>query len=76
MLGITAQIRLRLSSGLICKYGEIKVLFQMIYKRRYCDTMEKKVFVPYAWTNDAYQKKIVDLATRLREDGINVILDK
>lgn len=30
---MTAQIRLRLSSGLICKYGEIKVLFQMIYKR-------------------------------------------
>ena len=37
--------------------------------------MEKKVFISYAWTNDAYQKKVIDLATRLREDGINVILD-
>lgn len=34
------------------------------------------MFVSYAWTNDAYQKKVVDLTTRLREDGINVILDK
>lgn len=38
--------------------------------------MGKKVFISYAWTNDAYQQKVIDLATRLRKDGIDVILDK
>lgn len=38
--------------------------------------MGKKVFISYAWTNDAYQKKVMDLATRLIKDGIDVILDK
>lgn len=38
--------------------------------------MEKRVFISYAWTNDAYQKKVIDLATKLRNDGIDVILDK
>lgn len=38
--------------------------------------MEKRVFVSYAWTNNAYQKKVVDLATKLMNDGIDVILDK
>ena len=37
--------------------------------------MEKRVFISYAWTNDAYQKKVINLATKLRNDGINVILD-
>ena len=38
--------------------------------------MKKRVFISYAWTNDAYQKKVIDLATKLRNDGIDVILDK
>ena len=37
--------------------------------------MEKRVFISYAWTNDAYQKKVINLATKLRNDGIDVILD-
>lgn len=35
----------------------------------------KSVFISYAWTNDAYQKKVIDLATKLRNDGVDVILD-
>ena len=27
--------------------------------------MEKKVFISYAWTNDAYQKKVIDLAASI-----------
>lgn len=38
--------------------------------------MEKRVFISYVWTNDVYQKKVIDLATKLRNDGIDVILDK
>lgn len=38
--------------------------------------MRKKVFISYAWTNDAYQQKVIELATKLREDGIDIILDK
>lgn len=33
------------------------------------------VFVSYAWTNASHQAWVVDLATRLRGDGVNVILD-
>ncbi|WP_310605310.1 toll/interleukin-1 receptor domain-containing protein [Anaerosporobacter sp.] len=38
--------------------------------------MEKKIFISYAWTNEEYQGRIIELATRLRNDGIDVILDK
>lgn len=35
-----------------------------------------KVFISYAWTSELYTKRVVDLASRLMHDGINVILDK
>ena len=38
--------------------------------------MGKRVFISYAWSNDAYQEKVINLATKLRNDGIDVILDK
>lgn len=38
--------------------------------------MIKKVFISYAWTDEEYQQKVIELATKLRNDGIDVILDK
>jgi hypothetical protein len=35
-----------------------------------------KVFVSYSWTNDAHVKWVLALATRLRDEGIDVILDQ
>lgn len=40
------------------------------------EDFKKKVFISYAWTSEEYQKKVIDLATKLRTDGIVVILDK
>lgn len=33
------------------------------------------VFISYSWTSDEYQKKVIDLATKLRRDGVDVKLD-
>ena len=35
-----------------------------------------KVFVSYSWTSDEHQRWVLDLATALRENGVDVILDK
>ncbi|WP_088549804.1 SEFIR domain-containing protein [Paenibacillus aquistagni] len=35
-----------------------------------------KVFVSYSWTTPEHEEWVVDLATRLRSDGVDVILDK
>ncbi|MFZ6008062.1 MAG: toll/interleukin-1 receptor domain-containing protein [Nitrospirota bacterium] len=35
-----------------------------------------KAFISYSWDNDAHKKWVVRLATRLRADGIEVILDQ
>jgi hypothetical protein len=35
-----------------------------------------KVFVSYSWDNDEHKKWVAQLATRLRSDGVNVILDQ
>lgn len=35
-----------------------------------------KVFVSYSWTDDAHVKWVLALATRLRDEGIDVILDQ
>ena len=34
-----------------------------------------QVFISYSWTSEDYQNKIVDLASRMRHDGIDVKLD-
>lgn len=34
-----------------------------------------QVFISYSWTNQEYQKSIVDLAARLRHDGVDIKLD-
>lgn len=34
-----------------------------------------KVFLSYAWTDDDFRNRIIELATRLRGDGINALLD-
>src|SRR6266446_6798061 len=35
-----------------------------------------RVFVSYSWSSPAHVQWVLDLATRLREDGVDVILDK
>lgn len=35
-----------------------------------------KVFISYSWTSPEYEDKVLNLAKRLKTDGINVILDK
>ncbi|MGV7217361.1 SEFIR domain-containing protein [Bradyrhizobium sp. UFLA05-112] len=35
-----------------------------------------KVFVSYSWTSPEHQQWVVDLATQLRESGVDAILDK
>lgn len=35
-----------------------------------------KVFISYSWTTPEHEEWVVDLGRRLREDGIDVILDK
>ncbi|CAN7768877.1 toll/interleukin-1 receptor domain-containing protein [Paenibacillus sp. LjRoot153] len=37
---------------------------------------EKQVFISYSWTDDAHEKWVLDLATKLEENGIAVHLDK
>ena len=35
-----------------------------------------KVFISYSWDGEAHQKWVLNLATKLRENGINAILDQ
>jgi hypothetical protein len=35
-----------------------------------------KVFISYAWSNAAHERWVLDLATQLRERGVDAILDK
>ena len=39
-------------------------------------TQSPKVFMSYAWTSEEHQKWVLDLASRLMEDGVKVVLDK
>ena len=36
----------------------------------------KKLFISYSWSNPDHQQWVIDLATQLRESGVDVILDK
>lgn len=40
------------------------------------NTETPKVFISYSWTNDAHINKVVELAQRLMNDGVDVVLDK
>jgi hypothetical protein len=35
-----------------------------------------RAFISYSWTSDEHQKWVIDLASQLRADGVDVILDK
>lgn len=35
-----------------------------------------KVFISYAWGTEEYQQKVLDFASRLKGDGVSVIIDK
>ena len=39
-------------------------------------TNPTKAFVSYSWSSPTHETWVLDLATRLREDGVDVILDK
>jgi hypothetical protein len=39
-------------------------------------TVHPKLFISYSWTNEDHQQWVIDLATELRESGVDVILDK
>jgi hypothetical protein len=38
--------------------------------------MSKKIFISYSWGNSEHQEWIINLATRLMNDTVDVILDK
>ena len=35
-----------------------------------------RVFISYAWTDEVFSERVLALATRLREDGVDAIIDK
>ncbi len=35
-----------------------------------------KVFISYSWSSEEYKKRVLHLATRLRHDGVDVLLDQ
>lgn len=35
-----------------------------------------KVFVSYSWTTPEFEQWVLDVATELRENGVDVVLDK
>jgi hypothetical protein len=37
---------------------------------------DPKAFISYSWSSDAHQLWVINLATQLRENGVDVILDK
>jgi hypothetical protein len=39
-------------------------------------TKNPKLFISYSWTSPDHEAWVIDLATSLREDGVDVILDK
>ncbi|WP_077148606.1 toll/interleukin-1 receptor domain-containing protein [Sphingopyxis sp. KK2] len=40
------------------------------------DALPPKVFISYRWTSPAHEEWVLRIATSLRKDGVNVILDK
>jgi SEFIR domain len=39
-------------------------------------TSNPKAFISYSWSSDQHQKWVLDLATQLREHGVDVTIDK
>ena len=35
-----------------------------------------KIFISYSWSSKEYEERVMDLAVRLQNDGIEVIIDK
>jgi len=35
-----------------------------------------KLFISYSWSNTEHEQKVIDIASELRESGVDVILDK
>lgn len=40
------------------------------------DAQQPKVFISYAWTSDAHVEWVLSLATRLVNDGVDVVIDR
>ena len=39
-------------------------------------TSSPKAFISYSWSSPEHQKWVLDLATQLRENGVDVTIDK
>jgi len=39
-------------------------------------TITPKVFISYSWKPEAQKQRVLDLANRLSEDGIHVVIDE
>jgi hypothetical protein len=37
---------------------------------------QKKIFISYSWTSPAHEDWVIELANRLVQDGVDVVLDK
>lgn len=48
----------------------------MIRDRRYMSTKAPRAFISYSWDNEAHKRWVRDLATTLRQDGVDVMLDQ
>jgi hypothetical protein len=40
------------------------------------DAKPPKVFISYSWTSDEHQQWVLELATELRQSGVDIVLDK
>ena len=40
------------------------------------DIEHPKLFISYSWTSEEHINKVLELATHLRQDGVDVKLDK
>ena len=49
----------------------VKIMEEAITERP-----RRKVFISYSWTNEDHIQWVINLANRLREDGVDVVLDK
>jgi hypothetical protein len=39
-------------------------------------TSNPKAFISYSWSSQEHQRWVLDLATQLRENGVDVTIDK
>ncbi len=40
------------------------------------NNMNPKVFISYAWSNEEYKEKVLELAKKLKNDGVEILIDR